>query len=286
VTDHDHQSPSAPDRAGSADPYAAPTATPGAAPAAWTVPSGAYGPPPPAGPQPLSGYATPYGPPPPAGPQSWSGYATPYGPSPDRAPGPRTTNPWAMVALITGILPLVPIAIGSGIAALVQINRTRQCGKVMAVSGLVMATVWTVIGVLSAVGAATGMFSDSSTSLTGRIADAGSTTVGHCLAEPSDVDSIATEIDCNKAHFAEVYRAQTLKGTRWPGYDKIDQSADDLCSTTYIDYVGTSYEQSTYSYDYYVPDQAEWLAGEHRVICVVVPGDQDTLQGSVRDSRN
>ena len=269
MTEHEHQNPSERDRAGFADPYAAPMSSPGAPPgAAWTVPVGAYGPPPPAGPQP------------------WSGYATPYGANPDHAPEPRTTNAWAIVALVTGILPLVPVAIGSGVTALVQINGRKQAGKGMAVSGLVMATVWTVIGVLSGVSAATGMFSDSVTSLTGRVADAGSTTVGRCLAEPSDTDSIATEIDCNTAHFAEVYRAQTLKGTRWPGYDKIDQSADDLCSTTYIDYVGTSYEQSTYSYDYYVPDQAEWLAGEHRVICVVVPGDQDTLQGSVRDSRS
>ena len=36
--------------------------------------------------------------------------------------GTQATNSWAVVALVTGILPLFPVAIGAGITALVQIG--------------------------------------------------------------------------------------------------------------------------------------------------------------------
>jgi hypothetical protein len=274
VTDHEHQSPSASGQPEPRDPYAAPMASPAAPAPAWSGP-------------------TAYGPPPLGGPQPWSNYGAPYAADPNRPPEPRTTNAWSIVALVSGILAVVPVAIGSGIVALVQINRRRQAGKGMAISGLVMASVWAVVAVLVGVGAAAGMFSgttpgaDSPVSLTGRVADAGSTTtVGSCLAAPSAIDSIAAGVDCSTPHFAEVYLAQAVPGTDWPGYDKVNQSADDMCHGAFKGYVGSTYEASSYEYDYYSPDQAEWLAGEHRVVCVVVAADQSTLHTSVRNSRH
>ena len=279
MTEHDHQSPSEPDRAGPADPYAAPLASPGAPAAPWNTPA-AFGPPALAGPQ-------------------WSGYATPYGADAERAPEPGKTNPWSIVALVTGILALVPVAIGSGIAALVQINRRKQAGKGMAVAGLVMAAAWTLTGagfgayvaaksIASATGTATGTATDAATEspsdrILGRIADAGSTTVGDCLRDPTAQDSISTPIDCSALHFGEVYRTQDLAGPSWPGFDNIAQRANDMCLAEFKGYVGTSYDESDFDYFYYLPDQGEWAAGEHRAVCVLLPADTDTIRGSGHD---
>ena len=69
----------------------------------FAPPDGSTAPPPPWGP-----------PPPPWGqPQPWYG-----GWQPVR----RRTNPLAIAALVTGILALVPIAVGLGIAAVVQVG--------------------------------------------------------------------------------------------------------------------------------------------------------------------
>lgn len=280
MTEHDHHSPSEPEPAGSADPYAAPSASPGAPAAPWSTPAAC-------------------GTPTLAGPQG-AGYATPYGADAERAPAPGTTNPWSVVALVTGILFLVPVAIGSGIAALVQINRHKQAGKGMAIAGLVMATAWTLTGAGFGVyiatkslvwptGTATGAATDTapetpSDRILGRIADAGSTTVGDCLRDSTAQDSISTKIPCSTLHFAEVYRTLDVAGSRWPGFDNIAQRANDLCRAQFRGYVGTSYESSDFDYDYYLPDQGEWTAGEHRAVCVLLPADTDTVRGTGHNS--
>ena len=116
----------------------------------------------------------------------------------------------------------------------------------------------------------------------GRVGDAASTAVGSCLRDPTGDQSIGTQVDCAQTHDAEVYLAGNLGSDPWPGGDTIDGRADDICYHGFQGYVGTTYDSSDYDYNYYLPDQAEWASGEHRVVCVVEPGFQDSLRGSVR----
>jgi hypothetical protein len=198
------------------------------------------------------------------------------------------------------------VAVGSGITALVQISHRKQAGKGMAIAGLVMASCWMVFGAgagvflathslasttRAATRAATGTATDAgpetpSDRVLGRIADAGSTTVGDCLRDSTAQDSMSTKLDCSALHFAEVYRTLDLTASGWPGYDNIAQRANDLCLAEFKGYVGKSYESSVFDYNYYLPDQAEWVAGEHRAVCVLVPADTDTIRGSGHDSRH
>jgi len=207
------------------------------------------------------------------------------GPPPGWGPAwlgqPRTTNTWAIVALVTGIFALVPLAFGAAIAALVQIHGRRQSGLGMAISGLVLAVLWSVVGI----GVAIAFFIGQSETygVLGRVADAGATSVGSCLEEPSSQDSLAAEIDCAEDHAAEVYLVEELGDGGWPGYDSVDGSADEACYDAFEPYVGTSWEWSDLDYGYFLPDQGEWTAGEHRVVCVVL-GSQDALRGSVQGS--
>jgi hypothetical protein len=186
------------------------------------------------------------------------------------------------VALVTGIFALVPVAIGAGITALVQIHARRQTGLGMAIGGLVMAVLWTVVGIGVAIAFLIGQ--SATYGALGRVADAGSTSVGSCLGEPGSEDSQATEIECAEEHAAEIYLVEALGEGAWPGYEGVDVSADEACYDAFEPYVGSSWEWSDLDYGYFLPDQGEWTAGEHRVVCVVLPGTEDALHGSVQGS--
>jgi hypothetical protein len=230
----------------------------------WAPPTGAVG-----APQPY-----------PQAPQGWYPPAMPGWPP--VAAGP--TSRWAIVALVTGILALVPVSIATGIVALVKIRRNQERGTGLAVAGIALGCVWTVAAGLALLGV---LFVNSirfgDTAL-GRVADAGSKAVGACLLEPDDQDSYAAVTDCSEPHQAEVFAVGSLGDGAWPGYDELDSQAEGLCSGSFDAYVGGSYDSSSYDYAWFAPDEVEWRSGERRVVCVVVPGDQDELTGSVRGS--
>ena len=201
-----------------------------------------------------------------------------YGPDPA---GARSLNAWAVVALVTGILALVPVAAVAGIVALVQVRRRGQRGMGLAIAGLAAAGVWTLLVGAALIALVMGGPGGQSGDL-GRVADAGSTATGSCLAEPTG-GSLRRPVDCAASHSAEVYRSADLGlGGTWPGDDRVGSRADDLCFQAFADYVGNSYDNSDYEYGWFAPDEAEWGAGEHRVICAVLPGSDSTMKGTVK----
>jgi Domain of unknown function (DUF4190)/Septum formation len=222
----------------------------------------------------------------PAWQPTWPAPGPPTSPPPGWGPAwlgqPRTTNTWSIVALVSGIFAIVPLAVGAGIAALVQIYRRRQAGAGMAIAGLVLSALWTLVGIAVAVTFLLG--EEVPEAFGGRVADAGSASVGSCLLGPDEQDSLATEIDCVEVHDAEVYLMTELGTGTWPGYDDVFDTAEDTCYDAFEGYVGRDYEFSDYDFGYYLPDHAEWVAGEHRLICVVVPLTEETSRGSARDS--
>jgi hypothetical protein len=214
----------------------------------WSTPGA---PPPPTWPGAPPPPTWPGAPPPPTWPgappsyESWQPSWPPPGPAgpppgwgqgwPDR---PRTTNVWAIVALVTGIVALVPVAIGAAITAFVQIHRRHQTGLGMAIAGIVLAAVWTVVGI----GVGIGFVLNQTTvnGALGRVADTEVATVGSCLQEPRAQDSVATGIDCAQDHDAEVYLVDDLGAGVWPGYDAVDANADATCYDAFEGYVGSS----------------------------------------------
>ena len=222
-------------------------------------------PPPPAwGPPPVWGQQ----PPPWGQPQPWYG---------GWQPAPKRTNGRAIAALVTGILALVPVAIGLAIGALVQIRRRDEAGKGLAIGGLAAAGVWTLLLVAVIAAGVSGAFDVYPRE--GDLSEIASTEVGTCLqADPPQVS------DCSTPHDYEVYFTAPLPGTRWQGEEDIDSTADDICYDTFDDYVGTSYDSSSYDYTFFAPSRGEWSKGRHEIVCVVVAYDDDYLTGSVKDS--
>ncbi|MBO3089883.1 DUF4190 domain-containing protein [Cellulomonas dongxiuzhuiae] len=106
----------------------------------------AYGTPP-YGAQPPYGGQPPYGAQPPYGPAAYGAYGQPYG----AAPLPPTDG-LAVASLVTSVAGLVllagatgPIGIGLGIGGLARIRRTGARGRGMAIAGIVVGAVGTVV---------------------------------------------------------------------------------------------------------------------------------------------
>jgi hypothetical protein len=190
---------------------------------------------------------------------------------------PRKTNGLAIAALVTGIIALIPVAIGLGIAALVQIRRRNDSGTGLAIGGLVAAGIWTLlIGVF----VTAGLFGAFDYNREGDLADVASQEVGTCLNE-----SPPAIADCSTPHDLEIFYTDSLTDSTWPGKGDVDSEADDLCYNEFEDYVGTSYESSDYDYTFYAPSKTEWSSGQRTVVCVITPAGR-SLTGSVKGSGN
>lgn len=190
---------------------------------------------------------------------------------------PRKTNALAIAALVTGIVGLFPVAIGLGIAALVQIRRRGDVGTGLAVGGLVASGIWMLIGALIAVAVMSGSLLYSRE---GDLSDIASREVGTCVND--DPDQVA---DCASRHGLEIYAVTELPPYAWPGEEEIDTEADDFCYAVFEGYVGASYEDSEYEYGFYAPSESEWDKGLHTAVCVVIPAGR-YLTGSVKGSGN
>jgi hypothetical protein len=176
---------------------------------------------------------------------------------------------------VTGILPLFLVAIPAGIVGIVQTGRRPERGRGMAITGLVLGSLWAVFVALGLV--ALLVEGGLSPAALGSVADAGSTTVGACVAD-------ATTAPCSGAHDEEVYAVVRIDDGSWPGEDDVDTQADDACYDAFEPYVGETYDDSDFDYGFYAPDESEWAAGERQAVCVILPYEDDELVGSVRNS--
>ena len=251
------------------------------------------GPPPgwgqPPGPPP--GWGQPPGPPPgwgqPPGPPPGWGQPGPWGYAPP-PPVRRPADPWAVVALVTAALGMVPVAVGAGITALVRLRKRDARGHGLVAGAFALSAAWVLLVGLVAVLAASIPWSEledpgeqAVTSL-GPVAGAGPATVGTCLSKPED--GVGTPVDCDGSHEAEVYVVLSVRDSGFPGAGDLDAEADDACYRPFEDYVGADFQDTPYDYAWFAPTATEWNQGERRIVCVAVRGTADGLSGSVRDS--
>ena len=182
-------------------------------------------------------------------------------PPPVVAPGhdPREyrpgTNGLAIAALCCGIAGLFPVAavvaIVLGIVALNQLRRVVQGGRGLAVSGIVLGSLWLLgwaahiaIGVLADAptssangpgpGAASSSSSASPTRPVERRVEVGDLKAGDCftggsLGSGTDVGDV-TVVPCAMPHTSQVITVFELPRGRYPGEDKVVHAADKGCS--------------------------------------------------------
>lgn len=236
-------------------------------------------PPPPTYPAPAP-YATPpnpYAAPPapsypPTGPPGyppqapWGGYG--YEPAPKSG-----TNGFSIAALIFGIIPICFLGIIFAIVALVQISKSRQKGKGLAIAGLVLSALW-IIGIV--VAAVIGAFSTADRNGTGTITSGGRVEilqlrVGDCFnddAAPGTLVLSVEAVPCSEPHKAEVFAVVPVPGDAFPGDDPMKKKASDAC-TAQQDHVDASLVPSTAALHWVQPSQQMWSAHHRNVVCIV-----------------
>jgi hypothetical protein len=170
--------------------------------------------------------------------------------------------------MVTGVLPLAPVAIGLGIAGVVVTRGGRRRGRGLAIGGLLAAIVWSAIAVTVATVAALthGFHKPVKIEYNYSHAAVFSLRQGDCVSMPDD--SAVSVVPCTTAHDAEVFATFTLPAGRWPGSAAVGQAASDGCAARLDGYLNPQLAISL-SQDYVYPGQVAWQAGTRTVVCEV-----------------
>ncbi|MEU1160844.1 DUF4190 domain-containing protein [Streptomyces sp. NPDC005921] len=238
---------------------------------------------------------TPYGQqPPPYGQQP--PYPGPYqgwgqGYSPYAVPAP--VNGLAIASLVLGLLCCLPgVGLVLGLVALGQIRRRGERGRAMAVTGSVFSGLGLALWVLVL---ATGGAADFWEGVKEGASDSSSLSLstGECFDTPDgtltgDLVSDVTVVDCAKAHDGEVFATYRLKGSSYPGDDKVGDSASDRCYGLEDGYAmdGWAIPGDVDVY-YFTPSEDSWEFGDREVACVFGNTTEGrTLSGSLRNDES
>ncbi|MER8039525.1 DUF4190 domain-containing protein [Streptomyces hydrogenans] len=243
------------------------------------------GPYPPSGPYPTSGpYAAP-------GPYTspgmpYAGVPGPYGPYGRPA---ATTDGLAIGSLVSGIVCcLPPLGLVLGIFSLRRIKRTGQGGKGLAVAGIVLSTISTLLVVL---GLITGQIQDGIREFREGMREAASSRMpmelraGECFLDDAGQGEYTLGVrvvDCAEPHDGEVTGRFEVTGFgSWPGDEALEKLGEERCDVMVGTYVRDTWTLTAETLSlYYYPDRQAWRQGERRIACGV--GGEERTTGSLR----
>ena len=207
---------------------------------------------------------------------------------PAPVPAPKAPLSWlAAAALVTGVLPVIPLGLGLGIAGLVTTRRGRRRGRELAVIGLLATIVWVAIGgALGTVADLThGFHKPVKIKYTYVQAAVFGLRQGDCVNNGANASSPSL-VSCNSPHDAEVFATFSLSGSSWPGAAALQQEAQTGCSAQLASYLNPQLAISL-TQDYVYPGQVAWQAGTRTVVCEVraTSGQLDQSVGSASATR-
>jgi hypothetical protein len=179
-----------------------------------------------------------------------------------------------VASLVLGILGGVLLAIIFGVVALRQIKRRGDRGRGMAIAGIVLGGLWTLLIVLVVILAATGYDEPSQTGAGNR--DVTSLQVGECTADlPEGRISDLQVIPCDQPHRNEVYANLDLPAGRYPGDDAMDTKAEQMCSDKLEAILGGTDLPGTAEIFYLAPRRSTWAVGDRTITCMLhFPADR------------
>jgi hypothetical protein len=192
----------------------------------------------------------------------------------------RRRDPVAVAALVAGLaaLPLVRagvvalLALGLGGAALWR-SRARRSATGLATAGSILGGVSFTAFLLLAL----------ARTVSGEGTSVGDLAVGQCAT--GDVDRArVTVVACEEPHDAEVFALPAhpaAPGDPYPGLDALAAFAAEQCQPALEAYAGPAAVDALGVVSYR-PTEAAWAAGERRVVCAVVRGDDGPLTGTVQ----
>jgi len=110
--------------------------------------------------------------------------------------------------------------------------------------------------------------------------------VGDCLNDPGVEDIFEIDIlDCAETHQWEVFQTGEITefGASYPAETDLVLAVDKICFAEFEPFVGLSYQESVLIYDFLIPIEASWEAGDRAFMCLIGQ-EAVTTRGSVRDS--
>jgi hypothetical protein len=255
---------------------------------------------------PQSGYGVqqPYGSPPP--PYGQSPYGQPafgqpaYGQSSYGQPPPAgssgKTNGLAIASLITGLSGCMSvIGLILGFIALGQIKQRGDRGRGMAIAGIILFGVWSVVSVLIVVlapdtktsgnggpGVALPKPSNSRPAISGpKKLDVWDMRVGDCIndatettLDPSSNETVRVKsverVSCNQPHDAEVMAKFKVPGVVRPSEEDMRRTASTGCRARVTPKLAGKSGADELNFSYYFPTVTSWALGNRTVTCAVV----------------
>jgi hypothetical protein len=245
---------------------------------AWPPPAGVGSYPEPAyGPAP-GGYGPPGYPPPPGG-YPGAGYPPPQ----QQKPG---TNGFAIASLIFGIIGGVLLGFIFGFIALSQTKRTGQNGRGLALAGVILSSLWTILIVVAIILAVTtSARRDSGGSVTeGGSISATALKVGDCVNGLKNTTNLLSlpGVPCAQAHEGEVFAVFDLPAGEYPGSAAVDDEVSKECNTRLGAYSPSAETDPDVGLFSVYPLEQNWRRGDRQVVCLATASSGGTTTGSIR----
>lgn len=199
---------------------------------------------------------------------------TPEPPTPDPR---RKTDGVAVATLVSGLVPAVPVTLVLGPLALIRIGRSGARGRALAITGLVLAGLWTVAAAIMAAAIITKPPPPKPVTLP-RVF---SLRPGECLTSGANGISGLQVLSCSQAHGAEVFATFQAAGSPYPGAAALQQQAREGCASRLSGYLNPQLSAASLAQSFVYPDAGAWSAGERTVVCTV-RSTSGPLVGSVR----
>ncbi|MET8508587.1 DUF4190 domain-containing protein [Streptomyces sp. NPDC004787] len=211
----------------------------------------------------------------------------PYGPYGPGMPGPygmprQSTSGLAVASMVSGIVCcLPPLGLVLGLIALPRIRKRQQKGTGMAVAGIVLSSLATLLVVVGLVTGGVGDFwREFKKGMDEAAAEQSAFSLhkGDCFRIKGKLETYTSDVDtvpCTTPHEGEVTGSFKVVGfTEWPGEDAIDKLAEGRC-----DRMNTAYALDTWAVPeealvyYYIPSRQSWRIGDRTVTCAFATED-------------
>ena len=182
-----------------------------------------------------------------------------------------------MAALVSGIVAAIPVTWVLGPLALIRVGRSGARGRALAITGLVLAGLWTVAAAI----VAAAIIARPPPPAPAALPHVFSLRAAQCLDSGTNSITGVRVLSCAQAHDAEVFATFRVTGSRYPGAAALQHRARQGCLSRLSGYLNPQLSASTLAQSYVYPDSGAWSAGERTVVCTV-RSTSGPLVGSVR----